>query len=197
MEIDIKEEYETEETKNSIDLLEFEGPENDIDCDICGKTLANRAVLEKHVLLVHFNAKLPNTKDIKTIKKRDGVVRHFEKFLHKKKQEPLEKLLTNQEKLESALVTYFKHLGELDKLPSVNTVDAKKSHIKCKIYDMTNGKVDIFNSVKFPKFRRIYNALKRKITSYSQSWDGNSEGTVHYIKSPIYQLKKSFELLNH
>ena len=199
MENYIKEEYEIEDTKKSIELIDtdIQYQISDIDCDICGKTLANRAVLEKHVLLVHFNAKLPNTKDIKTIKKRDGVFRHFEKFLQKKKQEPLEKLLTDPEKLENVLVKYFKHLGELDKLPSVNTVDAKKSHIKCKIYDLTDGKVDIFNPAKFPKFRRIYNALKRKIVSSGKSWDGNSDGTVHYIKSPIYQLTKSLGLLNH
>ena len=95
MENYIKEEYEIEDTKKSIELIDtdiqYQNTDiqyqiSDIDCDICGKTLANRAVLEKHVLLVHFNAKLPNTKDIKTIKKRDGVFRHFEKFLQKKKK---------------------------------------------------------------------------------------------------------------
>ena len=35
--------------------------------------------------------------------KRDGVFRHFEKFLQKKKQEPIEKLLTDPEKLENVL----------------------------------------------------------------------------------------------
>ena len=211
MENYIKEEYEIEDTKKSIELIDtdiqyqntdiqYQNTDiqyeiSDIDCDICGKTLANRAVLEKHVLLVHFNAKLPNTKDIKTIKKRDGVFRHFEKFLQKKKQEPIEKLLTDPEKLENVLVKYFKHLGESDKLPSINTVDAKKSHIKCKIYDLTDGKIDIFNPAKFPKFRRIYNALKRKIVSSQKSWDGNSDGKVHYIKSPIYKIVWAFKPL--
>ena len=53
----------------------------------------------------------------------------------------------------------------MKKLPSLATAEAMRSHLKSMILQLSEGSIDISNVGKFPKFRRVYNSLKRKIES--------------------------------
>ena len=53
----------------------------------------------------------------------------------------------------------------MKKLPSLATAEAMRSHLKSMILQLSEGSIDISNVGKFPKFRRVYNSLKRKITN--------------------------------
>ena len=103
--VEVKQENFEEDFKDSLELINDE-----IDCDVCGKTLPSKISLEKHVLYVHFNAKT-TTMNENSLKKREYALHQFEKFLKQTNQEPLTELISNTEELENALCNYFKSQG--------------------------------------------------------------------------------------
>ena len=73
--------------------------------------------------------------------------------------EPLATLIGNFQDLEIGLSNFFHSLHvhdqsqKIKRLPSINTAEAMKSHLKCMILELSDGLVDISNAGKFPKFR--------------------------------------------
>jgi hypothetical protein len=105
------------------------------------------------------------------LKKRESIVKNFEAFLEESNMEPLATLITNLQDLEIGLCNFFQSLHVKDqsnnvkKLPSLATAQAMRSHLKSMILQLSEGAIDISNVGKFPKFSRVYNSLKRKISS--------------------------------
>ena len=91
-------------------------------------------------------------KKIQTFQKRESITNRFEKFLQETNQKSLVNLISNPEDLEIALCDYFQSLQD-KRFPTFNSFMCLRSHLKCKILELSGGKIDIANVAKFPKFR--------------------------------------------
>ena len=113
-------------------------------CESCGKTFRKGHLLHKHKRLVHLTSS--EAKKARTLRKRDSIVKNFENFLEETNMEPLANLIENLEDLETSLCNFFQSLlvndvtTKMKKMPSINTVEGIKSHLKNMILDISDLK---------------------------------------------------------
>ena len=135
----------------------------------------------------------------KTLQRRDNTLDRFKAFsLDYFKNDSaitsFDVVMTNEEKLEDALIGYFESLrvrsaNKQEDHPMRNTIDNLKSHLKCAIGIASHGKIDITNSARFPRLAMFYRGLKANLKQVGK-------GEVSHFRSiDDMSLAKLFKLI--